>query len=61
MKIRIEIDKKRLQQLVQAEIERLAGDIAVEPTKIAIETRSKQNYRAEWEEADYRAVFESVG
>ena len=61
MKIRIEITKDALIGLVADHIEKQMGDIGFNLSDIKIETRSKQNYRSEWESADFRAVLETNG
>jgi len=58
MRILIEIDKATLIGLVANYIEAQMGDIHFNIDDIKIETRSKQNYRSEWEVADFRAVLE---
>ncbi len=60
MKIHIEIDQERLEQLVLADIQRVLGDVPVKLSDITIEVKSKQNYRAEWEKAAFRAVVDKV-
>jgi len=57
MRIEIELTEKDLRQLVQAEIERRAGEIMIPESEIVIQTKSKQNYKAEWETATFRARF----
>lgn len=57
LKIKIEIDEEHLKELVRKEISELCG-LQVPLQTINIETKSNQNYRATWESADFRAVYE---
>lgn len=58
MKVHIELTEADLKRLVFAEIKRLSGDLNIAPTDIHIETRSKQNYKSEWEAgAGFRATL----
>lgn len=60
MKLRLELTKDDLVKLIRARFaEMIADDTIVElEDKIVIETKSKQNYRSEWETADFRAYLE---
>jgi hypothetical protein len=58
MKLRIELTQDDLKRLVYTELESRLGDFPLKPEHIKIETRSKQNYKSEWETAEYRAVYE---
>ena len=58
MKLRIEISEADLKKLVLQDIQEKLGSVALDPDKVKIETKSKQNYRAEWEIAAFRAVYE---
>ena len=60
MKLTIEIDKKKLQELVLDYIEKTLGDIPLNVDSLKIETKSSQNYKSEWENADFRAVYQSI-
>lgn len=58
MKHRNEINEKDLKAIVRAFILRVHGsDIDVKD--IHIQVKSKQNWKSEWEEANFRAVYES--
>jgi hypothetical protein len=57
MKGLIELDKEDLNRLVIDELRRKLGDIKLDHTCVKIETRSVQNYKSEWECADFRAVY----
>lgn len=59
MKIRIELSREDLLRLVLEEIRRATGNHQLEQDSVSIQTKSKQNYKSEWETADFRAVFEA--
>lgn len=56
--ITIEIDQRVLIDLVCSYIQEKTGN-TIEPSCVKIETKSKQNYRSEWERADFRATYSS--
>lgn len=56
MNIKIEINDTDLKRLVIEEVRRQTGDITLSENDISIEVKSKQNYKAEWESAAFRAV-----
>jgi hypothetical protein len=60
MRIRIELNETLLKELVLRHLADQLGD-AFDPIKdnVKIEVKSTQNYKAEWEPALYRAVYES--
>lgn len=55
MNIEITLNEADLRGLVIDEIQRRMGEIKLEPSDVKIETKSSQNYKAEWETAHYRA------
>jgi len=55
MNINIEIGELDLKKLIMDEIHRQLGDVPFLPEKVIIEVKSKQNYKAEWETANFRA------
>jgi len=57
MKIDIEIDEKRLRELVINEIESRLGDIPFDKVDIKIMVKTKQNYKAEWENGEFKATY----
>lgn len=59
MKIRIEVDETQVRRLVREYLEQHLGDLAPKTEDVRIEVKSKQNFRAEWETASFRAVYES--
>ena len=58
MRLHIELSESDLQRLVNDEIQRKLGSIDFDFAKVRIEVKSKQNYKAEWEIAAYRAVLD---
>lgn len=58
MKLRVEVTENDLKNMVAAYINDKLGSLEVDTSNVVIEVKSKQNYRAEWEKADYRAVVE---
>lgn len=60
MKINIEIDEFQLKRLILDHLTRQLGDIPVTMDRIRIEVKSKQNYKAEWEQASFRATYNNV-
>lgn len=54
--VNIEIQESVLKKLVFEYLQDKLGDISLSPDDVKIEVKSKQNYRAEWEVAKFRAV-----
>jgi len=57
MTIKVELTTEDLKRLVAEDIQKRVN-MEVNPKDIRIETKSTQNYKAEWESAAFRAVFE---
>lgn len=57
MKIRLELTQEDLVALVCQELERKFGS-EFNKMFVRVEVKSKQNYKSEWESADFRAIFE---
>lgn len=55
MKINVTIDEKELRSLVKQRLSDILNTV-VEEKDICIEVKSKQNYKAEWEIAAFRAT-----
>lgn len=57
MKLTVELDEQTLRQLV---IDHLSSILCVQmdASEVKIEVKSKQNYKAEWEKAEFRARLE---
>lgn len=59
MKIHLEIDEATIKKLLMQYIADTLGSVAFNPLAVKIETKSKQNYRSEWETAAFRATYEA--
>lgn len=57
MTLNIEINEAELKQLILQHLQSKLGDIALDDNALKIEVKSKQNYRAEWEAAKFRATY----
>lgn len=58
MSIKIEIDEHKLKEIIYEYLERKLGDTLLKEDKINILVKSKQNYKSEWEKADFKALYE---
>lgn len=58
MIIKGEIDTKELKEIVSKYIESITG-MNIPENELKIEVKSKQNYKSEWEDAEFRATFNS--
>jgi len=56
MSIRIEISEKDVRKLVAEYIQEQTGT-TVAPESVKIEVKSTQNYKSEWETAQFRVVY----
>jgi len=54
--INISINEETLRELVVKYIAEKMGSVTVKKDDVHIETKSKQNFRSEWETAAYRAT-----
>ena len=53
----INIDEDTLKFLISTYLERILGDITIEPNNLNIMVKSKQNYKSEWEKASFKALY----
>lgn len=60
MKFQITISTDELKELVMQHIKDKLG-IQFDPNRLRIEVKSSQNYRSEWEIADFRATYQGEG
>jgi len=58
MKIRIELSEKDLIKIIIQELEATLSE-TFDEKNLKIEVKSSQNYKSEWEQAVFRAVYES--
>lgn len=58
MKINIEIDEDKMKELILGYIEAMLGDLPLDKKDVKIEVKSKQNYKSEWEVANFRVRYE---
>lgn len=58
MKLHLEIAERDLRRLVIAHVKDLLGTIEIKDGDITIEVKSRQNYKSEWEPAEFRARVE---
>lgn len=60
MHIKIELNERTLKNLILKDLQSKMGDVNIKPDDIHIEVKSKQNYKAEWESAAFRATVDKV-
>jgi hypothetical protein len=58
MILRLELNETDLKQLVLDHCRSVTGNDNLQLSDVKIETKSKQNYRSEWETASWRASLE---
>lgn len=59
MRVKIEITEQELKAMIVNRIAEYTGTV-VDPLNVKILVKSKQNYKSEWEIADFRATYEGV-
>jgi len=55
--ISITVTKEKLRELVVNHLQTLVN-VDFDPMKVVIEVKSTQNWKSEWENADFRAKYE---
>lgn len=60
MNVEITYTEQDLKRLVMEDIQRKLGDVPFDEKKVVIETKSKQNFKSEWESAAFRASYTHV-
>ncbi len=56
--VTIEIDEKKVKELVVDYLQSICGDgISIAAEDVKIQVKSKQNYKSEWETANFKAIF----
>lgn len=59
-RILIEIDEHDLRRIIHDYLRKTLGDVEISEQYIKIEVKSSQNWKAEWEQAKFRAVYEKM-
>lgn len=57
-RISIHYTREDLKKLILKDLQEKLPDARIELHQVKIETKSAQNYKSEWEQADFRAQFE---
>ena len=57
MNIEIRLTQNDLRKIVARHISEVIGGVDISPDNVLIEVKSKQNYKAEWEPAEWRAIY----
>lgn len=60
MKLEIEITEKELRDMIYNYLSEKLGSIPFKNDDVKIEVKSKQNYKSEWEQAEFRARLSYV-
>jgi hypothetical protein len=58
MRIKVELTTDEVKSLINQEIENRINSDKLDVSKVKIEVKSKQNYKSEWEVADFRVTYE---
>lgn len=58
MRVKLELSELELRKLVLEYFRSKLGDLMLDEKYMIIEVKSKQNYKSEWEKADFRATYE---
>lgn len=51
MILKIEVDENKIKELIVDYIEKMLGELTLDPKDIHLLVKSKQNYRSTWEDA----------
>lgn len=58
MKVKLELSEDELKRLIFEYFQNKLGNVKFDENKLVIEVHSRQNYKAEWEKAAFRATYE---
>lgn len=58
MNLGVELTEKDIKQLIKSYLE-IQLNREIDDSEISIEVKSKQNYKSEWESAQFRATYNS--
>lgn len=57
MLIQVELTEHDLTGLILKELQNRLGNIDINPAHVQIQVKSKQNFKAEWEKAAFKAIY----
>lgn len=57
MTIQLTIDAETLKKLVLDHIQQTLGEVPLKREDVEIMVKSKQNYKSEWERADFKVLY----
>lgn len=61
MTINIELSTDDVRKIISEHIQKLVGeDLLIEAGNVKIEVKSKQNYKSEWEQAEFRVQYKAM-
>lgn len=61
MIINIDLHTDDVKKIISEHIQKLVGeDLHIEANNVKIEVKSKQNWKAEWEQAEFRVQYKSM-
>lgn len=60
MNIEIQMTEEQVKELILSHIAQQLGNIPFDKTRVLIETKSKQNYKSEWEQAAFRVTYKTT-
>jgi restriction endonuclease Mrr len=58
MKIRVEINESQVKKLILDYLDNVLSVNTLKSEDVIIEVKSKQNYKSEWEVANFRVTYE---
>lgn len=60
MKINIEITEQEAKKIISDYLQKELGGVEIDEKQIIFEVKSKQNYKSEWEQADFRVKYHKI-
>jgi len=58
MKIDIEYTSEDIKKLILDDLEQKFDTAAIDPKLLSIQVKSKQNYKSEWETAEFKGTYQ---
>lgn len=59
MNVLISLSNDDVKRLIAAEVQRLLGEVPIDPKAVSIEVKTSQNYKAEWETGQFRVNYDT--